>query len=77
MNNAVEIDSASSVEINIRNHFLPMITKTRNIIGYLKGDVKTPTPSLQSLPIMIIIGSFGKATYYPGAHDNASECYDA
>ncbi len=45
--------------------------KTRNVIGYIKGEVDSFIVITAHLDHL---GTMGKNTFFPGAHDNASGC---
>ena len=70
LNNAVIIDSTSSIKVTIKNQFYAD-AKTRNIIGFCKGTVK-PDSFIAFTAHYDHIGSLGKDACFPGANDNAS-----
>jgi hypothetical protein len=57
-----------SVSINIETELLKNV-KTQNIIGFIKGEIDT---FIVYTAHYDHIGTMGKATYFPGANDNAS-----
>jgi hypothetical protein len=70
LNKAVDVDSLSKLDVNIKNRFSKE-RKTRNILGYSKGTLK-PDSFVVFTAHYDHLGSLGKKTIFPGANDNAS-----
>lgn len=70
INKVIDLDSFNSLELTIDSKFIKRY-KTQNVAGCIKGSVN-PDSMIVVTAHYDHIGQMGKATYFPGANDNAS-----
>lgn len=70
INKDISLSCVNSVEVNIESKFIKNY-ETQNIVGYLKGSFN-PDSFIVVTAHYDHLGRMGKATYFPGANDNAS-----
>jgi len=70
INKELDISNLNSIEINVDAKFIQKY-ETQNIIGSIKGSSNSDS-MIVVLAHYDHLGKMGKATYFPGANDNAS-----
>lgn len=64
------VENPVHIELNVENHFIPDF-KASNLCGIVKGTLQ-PDSLIVLTAHYDHLGGMGKATYFPGANDNAS-----
>ena len=70
INKAMDLNSFNSLELTIDSKFIKRY-ETQNVVGCIKGSVN-PDSMIVITSHYDHIGQMGKATFFPGANDNAS-----